>query len=79
MPIFQYIGVVGSALIALLFVTDATLEKRGPLWFSTNVTGLPKPWRPRSSNRVVNPAPAPSLSPHTVSTTASAAVVDVVR
>jgi hypothetical protein len=47
MPIFQYIGVVGSALIALLFVTDATLEKRGPLWFSTNVTGLPKPWRCR--------------------------------
>ncbi len=47
MPIFHYIGVVGSALIALLFVTDATLEKRGPLWFSTNVTGLPKPWRPR--------------------------------
>jgi hypothetical protein len=30
MPIFTYFAVVGSVMIALLFVADATLEKGSP-------------------------------------------------
>ena len=30
MPIFTYFAVVGSVLIALMFVTNATLETRRP-------------------------------------------------
>ena len=30
MPIFAYLVAVGSVLIALMFVTNATLEKGGP-------------------------------------------------
>jgi hypothetical protein len=45
MPIFTYFAVVGSVLIALLFVADATLEKGTPA-VVTSQYGLPKPWRP---------------------------------
>jgi len=30
MPIFAYLVAVGGVLIALMFVTNATLEKSGP-------------------------------------------------
>ena len=30
MPIFAYLAAVGSVLIALMFVTNATLERAGP-------------------------------------------------
>ena len=45
MPIFTYFAVVGSVMIALLFVADATLEKGSPA-VVTSQYGLPKPWRP---------------------------------
>jgi hypothetical protein len=45
MPIFTYFALVGSVLIALLFVADATLEKGTPA-VVTSQYGLPKPWRP---------------------------------
>ena len=58
MPIFTYFAVVGSVLIALLFVAGATLEK-GTRAVVTGQYGLPKrpvvtsdqyglekPWRP---------------------------------
>jgi hypothetical protein len=45
MPIFTYFAVVGSVLIALLFVADATLEKGTPA-VVTSQSGLPKPWHP---------------------------------
>ena len=45
MPIFTYFAVVGSVLIALLFVADTTLEK-GTRALVTSQYGLPKPWRP---------------------------------
>ena len=45
MPIFTYFAVVGSVLIALLFVAGATLEKGSPA-VVTSQYGLPKPWRP---------------------------------
>jgi hypothetical protein len=41
MPIFFYFAVMGSTLVALLFVADATLEKHEPLWFNSEFTGLP--------------------------------------
>ena len=46
MPIFTYFAVVGSVLVALLFVADAKLPKQGPALVSSDVYGLPKPWRP---------------------------------
>ena len=45
MPIFTYFAVVGSVMIALLFVADATLEKGSPA-VVTSQYGLPKPWHP---------------------------------
>jgi hypothetical protein len=45
MPIFTYFAVVGSVLIALLFVADPTREKGTPA-VVTSQYGLPKPWRP---------------------------------
>ena len=45
MPIFAYFAVVGSVLIALLFVADATREKGTPA-VVTSQYGLPKPWHP---------------------------------
>jgi hypothetical protein len=45
MPIFTYFAVVGSVMIALLFVAGATLEKGSPA-VVTSQYGLPKPWRP---------------------------------
>ena len=41
MPIFKFLAVTGSILVALLFVADATLAPRGPL-FTNNSEGLPR-------------------------------------
>ena len=46
MPIFTYFAVVGSVLIALLFVAGATLEKGSPAVVTSDRYGLPKPWHP---------------------------------
>ena len=42
MPIFAYLVAVGSVLIALMFVTNATLEKSGPAIVTTQRVGLPE-------------------------------------
>ena len=42
MHILFYFAVVGSALIALLFVTDATLEKGAQAIVTTQRVGLPE-------------------------------------
>lgn len=42
MPIFAYLAAVGSVLIALMFVTNATLEKSGPAIVTTQRVGLPE-------------------------------------
>jgi hypothetical protein len=57
MPLGPYFTVVGAVLTTLLFLTDAKLEKRGPLWFSNDFTGLPKPWRAQTQKVVANPVP----------------------
>jgi hypothetical protein len=59
MPILSYFAVVGSILVALLFVADATLEKSGPLPFNNESVGLPKPWHPDSKNSILTAMPAP--------------------
>ena len=75
MPIFTYFAVVGSVLIALLFVADATLEKGTPAVVTSQyglpkrpvVTsdqyGLEKPWRPDPKQILAAvPAPAPDMT-----------------
>ena len=75
MPIFTYFAVVGSVLIALLFVAGATLEK-GTRAVVTSQYGLPKrpvvtsdqhglekPWRPDPKQILAAvPAPAPDMT-----------------
>jgi hypothetical protein len=75
MPIFTYFAVVGSVLIALLFVADATLEKGTPAVVTSQyglakrpvVTsdqyGLEKPWGPDPKQILAAvPAPAPDMT-----------------
>ena len=50
MTIFRFIAAAGVVLLALLFVADATLAPRGPL-FTNNTEGLPRsqPIRPHAA------------------------------
>ena len=67
MPIVAYFGVVGFALMALLFVADATLERSSPVIVTSNRIGLPKPWRPDTVQTLVTaPAPAPDMTSQAV-------------
>ena len=59
MPIFAYFAGVGSVLIALLFVADATREKGTPA-VVTSQYGLPKPWHPVVTSD--QPIPAPDMT-----------------
>ena len=64
MPIFTFFAVVGSALTALLFVTDLTLEKsETPVVVSSSFYGMPKPWKPdpEAPVLVATPAPEPDM------------------
>jgi hypothetical protein len=61
MPILTYFAVVGSVMIALLFVAGATLEKGSPA-VVTSQYGLPKPWRPDAIHLAAAPAPAPDMT-----------------
>ena len=59
MPILSYFAIVGSVLVALLFVADATLEKSGPLPFNNESVGLPKPRQPEPKGSVLTATLAP--------------------
>jgi hypothetical protein len=59
MPILSYFAIVGSMLVALLFVADATLEKSGPLPFNNESVGLPKPWHPEAKSSILTATSAP--------------------
>jgi hypothetical protein len=65
MPALTFLAVVGLALIALLFVADATLEPSSPPIVTSNRVGLPEPWHPDSMDpgaiRNLTTAPAPAL------------------
>jgi hypothetical protein len=56
MPIFTYFAVVGSVMIALLFVAGATLEKGSPAVVTAQY-GLPKPWHPVDTDQYNLPRP----------------------
>jgi hypothetical protein len=63
MPIFAYIAAVGSVLIALMYVTNATLEKSGPAIVTTQRVGLPESQLPNSTQILTStPAPAPDMN-----------------
>jgi hypothetical protein len=63
MPIFTYVVVVGSALIALLFVMGATPEKAAPPIVTSERQGLPKPWHPDPIQVLTaTPAPPPDMT-----------------
>jgi hypothetical protein len=63
MPIFTYVAVVGSVLIALLFVVNPMLEKGTRAVVTSDRVGLPKPWHPDSIQTLAAaPAPAPGMT-----------------
>jgi hypothetical protein len=67
MPVLRYFGFVGAALIALLFVADATLEKGPPPVVSSSLYGLPKPWKPDPTQTLTaTTAPEPDMSSEAV-------------
>jgi hypothetical protein len=63
MPIFSYFAVVGSVLVALLFVADAALDKGTQAIVTSDRYGLPKPWRSASIRTLTSAsAPAPDMT-----------------
>jgi len=63
MPIFAYLVAVGSALIALIFFANATLEKAGPPIVTTQRVGLPQTQVPNPIQTLTStPAPAPDMT-----------------
>ena len=63
MPIFTYVAVVGSVLIALMFVVNPMLEKGTRAVVTSDRVGLPKPWHPDSIQTLAAaPAPAPDMT-----------------
>src|SRR5262249_26518334 len=67
MPIFTYVVVVSSMLIALLFIMDATLEKGARPGVTSKPQGLPNPGHPVPTQTLTAaPAPAPDMTSEAV-------------
>jgi len=68
MLVLGYLAVVGSALVALLFVADATLEKNSsPVIVTSQRTGLPESHYHHASKTLATaPAPAPDMTSEAV-------------
>ena len=63
MPALAFLAVVGLALVALLFVADATLESGSPPIVTSARVGLPEPWHPNTAGALTTtPAPTPDMS-----------------
>jgi hypothetical protein len=63
MPVFNFLVVAGLALIALLFVADATLEPGSPVIVTSQRSGLPEPRRPAAIQTLTSPsAPVPDMT-----------------
>ena len=63
MPILTYFAVIGSVLVALLFVVGPTVESGTRAVVTSDRVGLPKPWHPDSIKTLVAaPAPAPDMT-----------------
>lgn len=61
MPVFAFLAVAGLALIALLFVADAALEKNGsPVIATSQRSGLPESPHRADDVQVLTTAPAPA-------------------
>jgi hypothetical protein len=60
MPVLAFLAVAGSALIALLFLADATLEKdASPVIVTSQRSGLPDSALHSDNIRILTTAPAP--------------------
>jgi len=64
MLVIRYFAVVGSVLVALLFLADATLERNSsPVIVTSQRTGLPQPHYHNAINTLTTaPAPAPDMT-----------------
>ena len=63
MPVLAYLEVVGSVLVALLFVADATLERSSPVIVTSDRVGLPERWHSDTIRTLTTaPAPAPDMT-----------------
>ncbi len=63
MPVLVYFVVVSIALIALLFVADATLERSSPVIVTSARMGLPeRPYTDTIQTLTSAPAPAPDMT-----------------
>ena len=72
MPALAFLAVVGLALVALLFVADATLESGSPPIVTSTRVGLPEPWHPNTAGALTTtPAPAPDMASKAVLAAAS--------
>ena len=67
MPVLAFFGVVGFALIALLFVADATLERSSPVIVTSDRVGLPERWHSDTIQTLTTaPPPAPDMTSQAV-------------
>ena len=67
MPVLAFLAFVGIALVALLFVADATLERDSPVIITSERIGLPAPWHPDTTQILsAAPAPAPDMTSQAV-------------
>jgi hypothetical protein len=68
MPALTFLAVAGLALIALLFVANATLEPPGlPVIVTSQRSGLPESRRPDAIQTLTTaPAPAPDMTSQAV-------------
>jgi hypothetical protein len=67
MPVLAFLAVVGFALIALLFVADATLERSSPVIVTSDRMGLPESPHPDTIQILTSaPAPAPDMTSQAV-------------
>ena len=69
MPVLAFFAVVGSVLIALLFVADATLDNGSPAIVTSQRTGLPAPHYGNANaikTLTTAPAPAPDMTSQAV-------------
>jgi hypothetical protein len=63
MPVLAFLAVVGFALMALLFVADATLEKGSPAIVTSDRIGLPESRHGDTIQTLITtPAPAPDMT-----------------
>jgi hypothetical protein len=69
MPALAFLAWVGLALVALLFVADATLVDHGPAIVVSQRIGLPEQWHPdpdSAQTPTPNPIPTPEMTSQAV-------------